>query len=110
MANHALPRPDMPGPQPVEQTKVTVAPAQPAQPATLLLQASSGEVPDRIFRLAMTACGLAILGVLGLIIYELMKGSGLSWHAFGFKFFAASDWDPVNEQFGALPFVYGTLV
>jgi phosphate transport system permease protein len=36
--------------------------------------------------------------------------SGPSWHAFGFKFFAGHDWDPVNEQFGALPFVYGTLV
>ena len=81
-----------------------------SQPAALLLHASDGEVPDRIFKSAMTACGVAVLGVLALIIYELMRGSGLSWHAFGFKFFAASDWDPVNEQFGALPFIYGTLV
>ena len=58
----------------------------------------------------MTACGFAVLGVLGLIIYELVLRSGLSWHAFGFKFFATSDWDPVNEHFGALPFIYGTLV
>ena len=58
----------------------------------------------------MTACGLAVLGVLGLIVYELMRGSGLSWHAFGFKFFLGSDWDPVNEQFGALPFIYGTVM
>ncbi len=58
----------------------------------------------------MTACGLAVLGVLALIVYELISGSGLSWHAFGFRFFAASDWDPVSEKFGALPFIYGTLV
>jgi phosphate transport system permease protein len=58
----------------------------------------------------MTICGLAVLGVLVLIVYELMAGSRLSWHAFGFKFFAASDWDPVNDHFGALPFIYGTLV
>ena len=58
----------------------------------------------------MTACGLAVLGILGLIVYELVTRSSLSWHAFGFKFFAASDWDPVNELFGALPFIYGTLV
>jgi phosphate transport system permease protein len=107
MANRAFSRPDMPGPQPVEATKVTAVPANQAAP---LLHASKGEVPDRIFTSAMTACGLAVLGVLGLIVYELMRGSGLSWHAFGFKFFVASDWDPVNEQFGALPFVYGTLV
>jgi len=96
----------MPGPQPVEQTKVTAVPAQPAP----LLRTSSGELPDRVFKSAMTACGLAVLGVLGLIIYELVQRSDLSWHAFGFKFFAGSEWDPVNEHFGALPFVYGTLV
>jgi phosphate transport system permease protein len=96
----------MPGPQPVEQTKVTAVPAQPAP----LLRTSSGEIPDRVFKSAMTACGLAVLAVLGLIIYELMQRSGLSWHAFGFKFFAASEWDPVNEHFGALPFIFGTLV
>jgi phosphate transport system permease protein len=58
----------------------------------------------------MTACALAVLGVLVLIIYELVSGSGLSWHAFGFTFFGGSDWNPVSEQFGALPFIYGTLV
>jgi phosphate transport system permease protein len=58
----------------------------------------------------MLACGLTVLGLLGLIVYELVMRSSLSWHAFGFKFFSSSDWDPVNEQFGALPFIYGTLV
>jgi len=58
----------------------------------------------------MLACGLAVLGLLVLIVYELVTRSALSWHAFGFRFFSGSDWDPVNEQFGALPFIYGTLV
>lgn len=58
----------------------------------------------------MALCGVAILGILGLIVYELITHSSLSWHAFGFKFFTRSDWDPVNESFGALPFIYGTLV
>ncbi len=97
----------MPGPQPVEQTKVTSVPAHPVAP---LLKASGGELSDRLFRSAMTACGLAVLGVLGLIVFELVSGSRLSWHAFGLKFFAGSDWDPVNEHFGALPFIFGTLV
>ena len=107
MANPALPRPDMPGPQPVEGTRVTSAAAR-RTPS--LLRASGGEVPDRIFQFAMTVCGVAVLGVLVLIVYELISRSNLSWHAFGFKFFAASDWDPVSEKFGALPFIYGTLV
>ena len=58
----------------------------------------------------MTACGLAVLVVLILIVYELITRSTLSWHAFGMKFFAASEWDPVNDHFGAMPFIYGTLV
>lgn len=81
-----------------------------AQQESPLLRASGGEVPDFLFRTAMIACAVAILGVLVLIVYELAVRSGLSWHAFGFKFFASSEWDPVNEKFGALPFIYGTLV
>ena len=77
---------------------------------TSLLRASDGAAADRVFRYTITACGLAVLGVLALIVYELVLRSGLSWHAFGFKFFAASEWNPVSEQFGALPFIYGTLV
>ncbi len=78
--------------------------------AAPLQKASSGELPDRVFRSAITACGLSVLVLLVLIVYELMARSSLSWHAFHFKFFATSDWDPVTEQFGALPFIYGTLV
>jgi len=96
----------MPGPQPVAAVNVK-ADAVESKP---LLLASGGETGDRVFRSAITACGLAVLGVLGLIVYELVVRSGLSWHAFGLKFFASSDWDPVNEKFGALPFIYGTLV
>jgi phosphate transport system permease protein len=60
--------------------------------------------------MAMLACGLGLLALVGLIVYELVTGSNLSWHAFGLKFFFRSDWDPVNDQYGALPFVYGTIV
>lgn len=75
-----------------------------------LLQVSGGEVPDLLFRAAMMICALAVVAVLVLIVYELAVRSGLSWHAFGFKFFVSSEWDPVSEKFGALPFIYGTLV
>src|SRR4051794_30099057 len=103
MAHPAFRRPTMNGPQAVDTTKVTPAEVERTAPR---LQASSGEVPDRIFQAVMTACGLAVLAVLALIVYELIARSDLSWHAFGFKFFAGSDWDPVNEHFGALPFIY----
>jgi phosphate transport system permease protein len=107
MANPASPRPDMPGPQPVEERKVSSAPAQPRAP---LLRASSGEFSDIIFKGVMTACGLAVIGALALIVWQLISGSNLSWHKFGSHFLATTDWDPPHEQFGALPFIFGTLV
>jgi len=107
MANAAFPRPDMSGPQAVQNARLESVAAPRTAP---LRHTSSGEVPDRVFKGLITACGLAVLLVLVLIVYELVQGSTLSWHAFGLKFFGASDWDPVSELFGALPFIYGTLL
>src|SRR5580704_16440367 len=107
MANPAFHRPDMLGPQPAETTKLTaVSPVGVVAPHLR----ADGETGDRIFKFLMLLCGLAVLGVLALIVYELMLRSSLSWHAFGIKFFAGQDWDPVQEHFGALPFIYGTIV
>lgn len=109
MAIPSLPRPNMRGPQPVESTKVSDVPAAGRGRADFF-RGSTGETGDRIFKFVMLLCGLAVLATLGLIVYQLVVRSGLSWRAFGFKFFAGHDWDPVNEQFGAMPFIYGTLV
>jgi phosphate transport system permease protein len=109
MAFSALPRPDMPSPQPIEVTKVSDFSMQRKQ-ASPSPQGGRRDVGDRVFKFIMLLCGLAVLATLALIVYELILRSGPSWHAFGFKFFAGRDWDPVNEQFGALPFIYGTLV
>jgi phosphate transport system permease protein len=66
--------------------------------------------PDQFFRFAMWACAVSVLVILGMIVYELVVNSRLSWNAFGLKFFSGQDWDPVRDQYGALPFIYGTLV
>jgi phosphate transport system permease protein len=75
-----------------------------------LLKSSDGVLADRVFGWVIMACALVVLGILGLIVWQLVARSQLSWHAFGWKFFNGQDWDPVNDSFGALPFVYGTLV
>jgi phosphate transport system permease protein len=76
----------------------------------LLEQASSGGLMDRIFQGVITVCALAILAIVFLIVRELWVESRLSRAEFGWKFFTSSDWDPVQGLFGALPFIYGTLV
>ncbi|MGH9512819.1 MAG: phosphate ABC transporter permease subunit PstC [Terriglobales bacterium] len=106
MANSALGAPLLKGPQPVAKLEVAQDSEQPGP----LGNPGSSEVADRLFYWAMLACGLFILVLVGLIVYELMTKSALSWHAFGLRFFFRSEWDPVNDQFGALPFVYGTIV
>ena len=65
---------------------------------------------DRLYRaLLLLATLLVLLLVLG-IGYELWQNSALSREAFGWKFITTTEWDPaLNETFGALPFILGTL-
>ena len=107
MSNQALPRPTFTPPQPERAARANLKLEAKRMP---LLKPRVSEVPDAAFGWAMRLCGLAVVALLGLIVYELINRSQLSWHAFGWKFFAKSDWNPVEEQFGALPFIYGTLV
>lgn len=65
---------------------------------------------DRIFLVVTIVCALSVLSIVILIAYELIGGSKLSLNAFGLKFFYSTNWDPVAGDFGALPFIYGTLV
>jgi phosphate transport system permease protein len=65
---------------------------------------------DNAFRSLVFACAIALLAIVGMIVFELITQSHLSISKFGFKFLARSIWDPVAEDFGALPFIYGTLV
>jgi phosphate transport system permease protein len=45
-----------------------------------------------------------------LLVFELWQGSVLARHKFGFRFLVTSVWDPNIDQFGALPFIFGTIV
>ena len=103
MANQALSRPQMSGPQPVAGRKAKTN-------ASPLLNSSDGVFADRLFGWVILGCALMVLLILGLIVWQLVSRSQLSWHAFGWKFFWGQDWDPVNDHYGALPFVFGTLV
>jgi len=75
-----------------------------------LIPAKASRVPDRVFSGAMLFCGLSLLTIVVLIVVELVLQSRLSLHAFGWRFFKGTNWDPVAGDFGALPFIYGTLV
>jgi phosphate transport system permease protein len=65
---------------------------------------------DEIVRLITFLFAASVVLVTGWLVFELWRESVLPRHKFGFNFFLTSVWDPVFDQFGALPFIYGTLV
>jgi phosphate transport system permease protein len=69
----------------------------------------SGKLADQIFSALMLTCALSIFAIVLFILSTLIDQSKLSLHQFGFKFFTRSEWDPVAQDFGAFPFIYGTL-
>ncbi|MGA2482469.1 MAG: phosphate ABC transporter permease subunit PstC [Candidatus Acidiferrales bacterium] len=65
---------------------------------------------DEIARLiTLIFAGVVVLIVVALV-YQLWRDSVLPRHKFGWHFFVTGVWDPVFDQFGALPFIYGTVV
>jgi phosphate transport system permease protein len=65
---------------------------------------------DHAFKWLTLLMALVIFALIILIGYELAQGSRLALQKFGWRFLVSSDWDPVNNVFGALPFIYGTVV
>lgn len=98
------------GKAPQQEPPVSPVSSQPPEIRKFLRERSSGRVADGTFGGFMLAAALSIFVIVGLILWVLIHDSQLSIHAFGWKFFGTSNWDPVNGSFGALPFIYGTLV
>ena len=65
---------------------------------------------DEIARVVTFLFASTVVLVTALLVLELWHGSSLARHKFGFAFFITSVWDPIAGDFGALPFIYGTLV
>ena len=70
----------------------------------------TGNAGDAIFRGLLFIAALSVLLVVLAMILALAAESRLSLRQFGFGFLTATDWNPVKGYFGALPFIYGTVV
>jgi len=70
---------------------------------------SAGKFADGAFGTVMLLSALSIFLIVALIVFTLTSGSKLSIHQFGFRFFMSSAWDPVNGDFGAFTFIFGTV-
>ncbi len=66
---------------------------------------------DTVFAGALTALGGGVLLVFGIIVLVCYRLSQPAFAKVGlFAFLRGSDWNPVEDSFGAAPFIYGTLV
>jgi phosphate transport system permease protein len=87
-------------------TTVDHAPS-PGTVRSFLRRLSQGDEVAHIVTLIFAS---SIILITSLLVYQLWISSGPSRHAFGWHFWFTSTWDPVGDQFGALPFIYGTIV
>ena len=73
-------------------------------------QAAPRNLGDHVLRVVLRAAALTlVLLVLGMVV-SMARAAWPAMRAFGWRFFVTSTWDPVAEEFGAVPFVYGTLL
>jgi phosphate transport system permease protein len=85
--------------------------ASPVSPSPVGAKAQSGtRLGDRVFHLICLAGALVVGVLLALVLWQLFKGSGLAMKQFGWKFFTGREWNPVTGEFGALTYIFGTII
>ena len=95
--------------EPAESAVVVKREMAPPIIREFLATRGSGNWADRGFSALMLVCACSIFAIVLFIVFILVARSKLSLVQFGWKFFSRSAWDPVSGDFGALPFIYGTL-
>lgn len=65
---------------------------------------------DRLAYGLVFTCATSIVACTCLLVFELWQNSSLSRHKFGWSFLFTQTWDPIAGDFGALPFIFGTVI
>jgi phosphate transport system permease protein len=65
---------------------------------------------DELARLITFLFAATVVLITVLLVYQLWVSTALPRHKFGWHFFVSQAWDPVLDDYGALPFIYGTVV
>jgi len=69
-------------------------------------------ISDKIFKVGVTVAGVYVLVVIVLLAFQLVSESYSIWDEYGLSFIVKTEWNAVEdrEDFGALPYIFGTLV
>ncbi|HTL53652.1 MAG TPA: phosphate ABC transporter permease subunit PstC [Planctomycetota bacterium] len=81
-----------------------------AAPVARVRQGPQRRLSDQITHFFVMSGALTIIVITVWLVLELYWNSSLTREKFGFRFLWTSDWDPVNDSYGALPFIFGTVV
>ncbi len=79
-------------------------------PGAVFAGARAGGWGDRVFRGVLRATAATFVALVVALLAALAVASFPAIARFGWRFLVTTTWDPVAETFGALPFIYGTLV
>jgi len=93
---------------PPSTTRPPEVAAQPPTPKGPLHGGS--RLADQTFRWVCLASGFLVLVVLGLILFSTTKEAMPAFRHEGLRFLTSTNWNPADGHFGALAFIYGTLV
>ena len=72
--------------------------------------AQSSTLGDKVYRTILFVAASSILLIVAAIFYMMVQSSMPTLQRFGIGFLWAREWNPSQELFGALPFIYGTVV
>ncbi|MCC6745507.1 MAG: phosphate ABC transporter permease subunit PstC [Acidobacteria bacterium] len=86
----------------------TVPSPQPS--ASLIGRLRPAHAGDFVFHAVTFVFAFSVLVLIALMLFEMLRGSWLTISRYGLAFVYGTDWNPPVERFGALPFVYGTIV
>ncbi|MBK9163148.1 MAG: phosphate ABC transporter permease subunit PstC [Acidobacteria bacterium] len=72
--------------------------------------AQSSTLGDKVYRTILFVAASSILLIVAAIFYMMVQSSMPTLQRFGIGFLWAREWNPSQELFGALPFIYGTVI
>lgn len=91
-------------------TSTATAPAAAPTPSAPGLRRRKTPIADTGFRLVALGCGLLVLAILVLIAVSTTHQALPAFRHAGFDFLTSKVWDPTHGKFGALAFIWGTVL
>jgi phosphate transport system permease protein len=70
----------------------------------------TGVRADDLYRSTLRLLGLLVLAAVGVVVIECVRGAMPAVRAFGLPFLWGTEWDPIADHYGALPYLVGTVV